>query len=169
MADWLVSLGIKTVAMESTGVYWMPVYEILEDRGIEVILANARESRAVPGRKSDVNDAQWLQRLHACGLLRASFRPGRDIAALRAYLRLRERHLDYAAAHIQHMQKALTFMNLQLHHVVSDVTGRHRHEDHPRHRRRRARSTAYWRHMRDRGCKASVETIRGALGGQLPA
>ena len=80
-------------------------------------------ARAVPGRKSDVNDAQWLQRLHACGLLRASFRPGRDIAALRAYLRLRERHLDYAAAHIQHMQKALTFMNLQLHHVVTDVTG----------------------------------------------
>ena len=88
-----------------------------------MILANAREARAVPGRKSDVNDAQWLQRLHACGLLRASFRPGRDIAALRVYLRLRERHLDYAAAHIQHMQKALTFMNLQLHHVVSDVTG----------------------------------------------
>ena len=94
-----------------------------KSRGIEVIVANAREARAVPGRKSDVNDAQWLQRLHACGLLRASFRPGRDIAALRAYLRLRERHLDYAAAHIQHMQKALTFMNLQLHHVVSDITG----------------------------------------------
>jgi len=123
MADWLVSAGIKTVALESTGVYWVPVYEVLEDRGIEVIVANAREARAVPGRKSDVNDAQWLQRLHACGLLRASFRPGRDIAALRAYLRLRERHLEYGAAHIQHMQKALTFMNLQLHHVVSDVTG----------------------------------------------
>ncbi|HEV2680817.1 MAG TPA: transposase [Rhodanobacter sp.] len=123
MADWLVSLGIKTVAMESTGVYWIPAYEILEGRGLEVIVANARESRAVPGRKSDVNDAQWLQRLHACGLLRPSFRPSGDIAALRAYLRLRERHLDYAAAHIQHMQKALTFMNLQLHHVVTDVTG----------------------------------------------
>jgi transposase len=123
MADWLVATGIKTVAMESTGVYWLPVYEILDARGIEVIVANAREARAVPGRKSDVNDAQWLQRLHACGLLRASFRPGRDIAALRAYLRLRERHLDYAAAHIQHMQKALTFMNLQLHHVVTDITG----------------------------------------------
>ncbi len=79
MADWLVSLGIRTVAMESTGVYWIPVYEVLEDRGIAVIVANARESRAVPGRKSDVNDAQWLQRLHACGLLRASFRPARDI------------------------------------------------------------------------------------------
>ena len=72
MADWLVSLGIKTVAMESTGVYWIPVYEILEDRGLVVVLANARECKAVPGRKSDVNDAQWLQRLHACGLLRAS-------------------------------------------------------------------------------------------------
>jgi transposase len=118
MADWLVSIGIKTVAMESTGVYWVPVYEVLQSRGIDAIVANAREARTVPGRKSDVNDAQWLQRLHACGLLRASFRPGPDIAALRSYLRLRERHLDYAAAHIQHMQKALTLMNLQLHHVV---------------------------------------------------
>src|SRR5438105_7062141 len=123
MADWLTEKGVKTVAMESTGVYWVAAFEMLESRGIEVILANAREARAVPGRKSDVNDAQWLQRLHACGLLRASFRPGRDIAALRVYLRSRERHLDYAAAHIQHMQKALTFMNLQLHHVISDVTG----------------------------------------------
>lgn len=123
MADWLVAMGVRTVAMESTGVYWVPVYEVLESRGLEVIVANARETRAVPGRKSDVCDAQWLQRLHACGLLRASFRPDREIAALRAYLRLRERHLDYAAAHIQHMQKALTFMNLQLHHVVENITG----------------------------------------------
>ena len=109
--------------MESTGVYWVAAYEVLESHGIDVILANAREARAVPGRKSDVNDAQWLQRLHACGLLRASFRSGRKIAPLRAYLRSREQHLDYAAAHIQHMQKALTFMNLQLHHVISDITG----------------------------------------------
>lgn len=123
MADWLAAVGIETVVMESTGVYWVPVYEVLESHGIDVVLANAREARAVPGRKSDVNDARWLQRLHACGLLRASFRPGRDIAALRVYLRLRERLLDYAAAHIQHIQKALTFMNLQLHHVVSDITG----------------------------------------------
>lgn len=123
MADWLCEKGIETVAMESTGVYWVPAYEILEARGIEVVLANAREVSAVPGRKTDVNDAQWLQRLHACGLVRASFRPGRDIAALRTYLRLRERLLDYSAAHIQHMQKALTFMNLQLHHVVADITG----------------------------------------------
>jgi len=123
MADWLVSLGVKTVAMESTGVYWIPVYEILEDRGLTMVLANARDCKAVPGRKSDVNDAQWLQRLHACGLLRASFRPTREIAALRAYMRIRERHLEYAAAHMQHMQKALIHMNLQLHHVISDISG----------------------------------------------
>ena len=164
MADWLVSLGIQTVAMESTGVYWIPVYEVLEDRGVAVIVANARESRAVPGRKSDVNDAQWLQRLHACGLLRPSFRPGRDIAALRAYLRLRERHLDYAAAHIQHMQKALTFMNLQLHHVVTDITGA------TGMRIIRAivsgeRDPNALAKMRDRNCKSSAETIRAALVG----
>ena len=123
MADWLVATGTKTVVMESTGVYWVAAFEVLESRGLEVILANAREARAVPGRKSDVNDAQWLQRLHACGLLRASFRPGRDIAELRAYLRSREKHTDYAAAHIQHMQKALTFMNIQLHHVIATITG----------------------------------------------
>jgi hypothetical protein len=140
------------------------VFEVLQGRGIEVVVANAREARAVPGRKSDVNDAQWLQRLHACGLLRASFRPDRDIAALRAYLRLRERHLDYAAAHIQHMQKALTLMNLQLHHVVSDVTGvtgikiiraivgGQRDPD--------VLAT-----MRDVRCKASTETVRAALVG----
>jgi len=123
MATWLVDLGITTVAMESTGVYWIAVYEILESRGLQVVLANAREARSAPGRKTDVNDAQWIQRLHACRLLRASFHPAREIAALRSYLRLRERHLDYAAAHIQHMQKALTHMNLQLHHVVTDITG----------------------------------------------
>ena len=164
MADWLKFLGIKTVAMESTGVYWIPAYEILQSRGVEVVVANARESRSVPGRKSDVNDAQWLQRLHACGLLRASFRPSGDIAALRAYLRLRERHLDYAAAHIQHMQKALTFMNLQLHHVVTDVTGA------TGMRIIRAivsgeRDPTVLAAMRDRNCKSSVETIRAGLVG----
>ncbi len=111
MTAWLTDTGVTTVAMESTGVYWVAVYEVLQAAGLEVVVANAREARAVPGRKSDVNDAQWLQRLHACGLLRASFRPDREIAALRSYLRLRERHLDYAAAHIQHLQKALTFMS----------------------------------------------------------
>lgn len=164
MADWLVSVGIRTVAMESTGVYWVPVYEILEDHGLEVILANARDCKSVPGRKSDVNDAQWLQRLHACGLLRASFRPGREIAALRAYIRLRDRHLEYAAAHIQHMQKALTFMNLQLHHVVSDLTGVTGLKI------IRAilggeRDAAVLAAMRDVRCKQSAETIREALIG----
>ena len=83
MADWLVQSGVTTVAMESTGVYWVPVYEELESRGLQVVLANARETRSVPGRKTDVNDAQWIQQLHACGLLKASFRPEQDIAALR--------------------------------------------------------------------------------------
>ena len=164
MANWLVSMGIKTVAVESTGVYWVPVYEVLEDHGIEVIVANAREARAVPGRKSDVNDAQWLQRLHACGLLRASFRPGRDIAALRTYLRVRERHLEYGAAHIQHMQKALTFMNLQLHHVVSDVTGVTGMKI-IRAIVNGERDPQVLATMRDVRCKANTETVRAALVG----
>ncbi len=164
MADWLVRLGVNTVAMESTGVYWVPVFEILEDRGIEVILANARDAKAVPGRKTDVNDAQWLQGLHSYGLLRASFRPGREIAALRSYLRLRERHLDYGAAHVQHMQKALTYMNLQLHHVVSDITGV------TGMRIIRAivtgeRNVDLLVAMRDTRCKSSMETVRAALNG----
>lgn len=123
LADWLVKVGITTVAMESTGVYWIPLYEELESRGLHVVLANARETRSVPGRKTDVKDAQWIQQLHACGLLKASFRPKQEIVALRCYLRTRERMLDYAAAHIQHMQKALTHMNIQLHHVITDITG----------------------------------------------
>ncbi|MGG4609438.1 IS110 family RNA-guided transposase [Providencia sp. Me31A] len=123
MAHWLAKCGITTIAMESTGVYWVPVYEILEEHGFEVVLSNARDTRAVPGRKTDVGDAQWIQRLHACGLLKASFRPEAIIAELRAYMRVRERLLDYAAAHIQHMQKALTYMNIQLSIVVSDISG----------------------------------------------
>lgn len=124
LADWFAGCGVKTVVMESTGVYWIPIFELLDERGFEVFLVNARDAKHVPGRKTDVSDAQWLQRLHSHGLLRASFRPKGEIAELRAYLRQRERLLDYAASHIQHMQKALTEMNLQLHHVVSDVTGR---------------------------------------------
>src|SRR6267143_2746820 len=123
LADWLEETGIKTVAMESTGVYWIPVYEILEARGFEVLLVNARDVKNVPGRKTDVNDAQWLQQLHQHGLLRGSFRPRDGVVRLRAYLRHRERMVDYAAAHIQHMQKALMQMNVQLHHVVSNITG----------------------------------------------
>jgi transposase len=123
LADWLKQVGIKTVAMESTGVYWIPVYEILEARGFEVLLVNARDVKHVPGRKTDVNDAQWLQQLHEHGLLRGSFRPREQVVQLRAYLRHRERLIEYAASHIQHMQKALMQMNVQLHHVVTDITG----------------------------------------------
>ena len=123
MADRLKQCGIRTVAMESTGVYWIPAFEILDQRGFEVVLVNARDAKHVPGRKTDISDAQWLQRLHEYGLLRASFRPKGEIATLRDYLRQRERLLDYAASHIQHMQKALMQMNLQLHHVVADITG----------------------------------------------
>ena len=103
------------------GSIWIPVFEILDQRGFEVILV--RDAKHVPGRKTDISDAQWLQRLHEYGLLRASFRLKGEVAILRAYLRQRERLLDYAASHIQHMQKALMQMNLQLHHVVADITG----------------------------------------------
>jgi hypothetical protein len=123
LADWLHAVGITTIAMESTGVYWIPVFEILEARGFEVVLVNARDVKQVPGRKTDVNDAQWLQQLHQFGLLRGSFRPRETIVELRAYLRLRERLIEYAAAHILHMQKALMEMNVQLHHAVTDITG----------------------------------------------
>jgi transposase len=109
--------------MESTGVYWIPAFEVLEGHGFDVILVNARYAKNVPGRKTDVSDAGWLRQLHSYGLLRGSFRPEAEIATLRAYLRQRERLVEYAAAHIQHMQKALMEMNLQLHHVVSDITG----------------------------------------------
>lgn len=123
LANWFKSHGVTSIAMESTGVYWIPAYEILEQQGFEVILVNARYAKNVPGRKTDVSDASWLRQLHSYGLLRGSFRPTADIATLRAYLRQRERLVEYAAAHIQHMQKALMEMNLQLHHVVSDITG----------------------------------------------
>ena len=164
LADWLVACGIETVAMESTGIYWVPLYAILETRGITIVVANARDVKNVPGRKTDVNDAQWLQQLHAYGLLRGSFHPPADIAALRAYLRQRERLLDYAASHIQHMQKALMQMNLQLHHVVSDITGK------TGMRIIRAildgvRDPAVLAAHRDARCKASAETIAQALEG----
>src|ERR1700761_451585 len=162
LADWFAGCGIKTIVMESTGVYWIPVFEILEQRGFEVMVVNARDAKHVPGRKTDVSDAQWLQRLHEYGLLRASFRPQAEIAGLRAYLRQRERLLDYAAAHIQHMQKAMTQMNLQLHHVVSDITGVTGMSI------IRAivageRNPVTLAALRDQRCKESAETIRQAL------
>lgn len=124
MAGWLQQCGIVTVAMEATGVYWIPVYEVLEDAGLGVCLVNARHVKHVPGRKSDVRDCQWLQYLHSVGLLRASFRPESAICALRALSRHRANLVEMAAVHVQHMQKALTQMNLQIHHVLSDLTGK---------------------------------------------
>ena len=123
LADWLDVCGIETVAMESTGVYWIPLFEILQERGLEVLLVNARHVKGVPGRKSDVTDCQWLQQLHTFGLLRGSFRPDAEITAIRTLVRHRGTLVREAAAHIQRMQKTMTLMNLQLHNVISDVTG----------------------------------------------
>jgi transposase len=123
LVDWFTECGVETVVMESTGVYWIPIFELLDARGFAVFLVNARDAKHVPGRKTDVSDAQWLQRLHSYGLLSTSFRPKGRIAELRSYVRQRERLLEYAASHIQHMQKALMEMNLQVHHVVADITG----------------------------------------------
>lgn len=123
LADWLIACGITTVAMESTGIYWIPVFEIIESRGLEVKLVNARHVKNVPGRKTDVLDCQWLQQLHTYGLLRGAFRPAEQVCALRAYVRQRATLVRISASHTQHMQKALAQMNLQLHNVVSDITG----------------------------------------------
>ena len=149
LADWFAGCGIRTIVMELTGVYWIPVFEILEQRGFEVMVVNARDAKHVPGRKTDVSDA---------------LRPQAEISGLRAYLRQRERLLDYAAAHIQHMQKALMQMNLQLHHVETDITG--------------VTGMAIIRAIvagerdpnglaahRDRRCHATVETVCQALVG----
>src|SRR3954463_2671942 len=164
LADWLQAVGITTVAMESTGVYWVAVFEILEARGFEVLLVNARHVKNVPGRKTDVNDAQWLQQLHQHGLVRGSFRPRDGVVRLRAYLRHRERLVDYAASHIQHMQKALMQMNLQLQHVVADITGvtGMRIIRAIAAGERDPRILASYRNYR---CHASAETIRQALVG----
>jgi transposase len=124
LADWLVSHGVDTVAMESTGVYWIPIFEILEARGLEVYLVNARHIKHVPGRKSDVQDCQWIQKLHTLGLLTGSFRPDGEMCALRAYLRHRAQLIQHRAPHILHMQKALQQMNIQLPQVLTDMTGK---------------------------------------------
>jgi len=121
--DWLKHCRIRTVAMESTGVYWIPLYQMLNDHGFQVCLVNARHVKNVPGRKTDVSDAQWLQYLHSVGLLRGSFRPPQEICALRSISRHRESLLEMGAVHIQHMQKALDQMNLHLHHVIDDIVG----------------------------------------------
>src|SRR6266542_1319216 len=123
LAAWLTKCGITTVAMESTGVYWIPLFLILEQRGFEVKLVDARQVKNVSGRKSDVLDCQWLQQLHTYGLLAGAFRPTDQICVLRGYMRQREMLVQASSMHIQHMQKALQQMNLLLHNVVSDITG----------------------------------------------
>jgi transposase len=123
MGEWLKSCGIDKVAMESTGVYWIPVFQILESMGLKVCLVNARYVKNVPGRKTDVIDCQWIQRLHSYGLLEGSFRPDQQICVLRTYVRHREGLIQRAASHVQRMQKALIQMNIQLHKAISDITG----------------------------------------------
>jgi transposase len=123
MAEWLKSCGVKHVVMQSTGVYWIAVYDVLEKAGFTVCLTNARDTRNLPGRKSDVQESQWLMKLHTYGLLRNSFRPPEQIRSLRTIWRLRDRHVREAGREIQHMQKALTTMNVQLANAISDVSG----------------------------------------------
>ena len=164
LADWLVSCQIETVAMESTGVYWIALYEILEARGIEVMLVNARHIKNVPGRKSDVQDCQWLQELHSYGLLRGSFRPSAELATLRTYLRHREQLVRNAGDQVRRMQKELVQMNLHLSVVLSDITGGTG--------MRILRDIVAGEHQpkrlavhRDRRCHASEEEIEAALTG----
>ena len=123
LVQWLKDCAIKTVAMESTGVYWIPLFQKLEEAGFEVLLVDARQAKHVPGRKSDVQDCQWLQQLHSYGLLRAAFRPEDSVCRLRTLQRHRKNLVESAAMWIQHMQKALNEMNLHLHHVLSDISG----------------------------------------------
>jgi transposase len=164
MAEWLVQCGITTVAMESTGVYWIPVYDVLEQYGLQPCLVNARNMKNVPGRRTDWHECQWLQYLHSVGLLRAAFRPEPEVRALRTVMRHRHELVLMANQHIQHMHKALTQMNLQIHHVINDITGVTglaivdailAGERNP----------AVLAKLRDRRIKASQETIRKSLEG----
>jgi transposase len=123
MADWLLRCGVTTVAMESTGVYWIPLYEVLEAKGVTPCLVDASHMKNVPGRRTDWHECQWLQYLHSVGLLRAAFRPDEKVCAVRALVRHRGELVAMASQHVQHMQKALTQMNFQIQHVISDITG----------------------------------------------
>ena len=123
MAQWLVSCGVTTVAMESTGVYWIPPYDVLEQHGVKPCLVDARGMKNVPGRRTDWHECQWIQFLHSVGLLRAAFRPEGDVCAVRSMMRHRTELVEMTSQHVQHMHKALTQMNVQLQHVISDLTG----------------------------------------------
>jgi transposase len=123
LGEWLIKCGITTAAMESTGVYWIPLYEILEKYGVKPCLVDARNMKNVPGRRTDWHECQWIQYLHSVGLLRPAFRPEGDVCAVRALTRHRDDLVQLASQHIQHMHKSLTQMNLQIQHVISDLTG----------------------------------------------
>lgn len=123
LRDWLLAQGVRSVAMEATGVYWLPLYGVLEAAGLEVLMVNGRQMRNLPGRKTDMKDCQWGARLHAHGLLRAGFVPPAHVRRLQDYMRLRAEHIISAAAHVQHMQKALERMNIKVHDVISSLTG----------------------------------------------
>jgi transposase len=164
LADWLVAHHVATVAMESTGVYWVPAFELLENRGFKVYLVNARNMKGVPGRKSDVQDCQWIQKLHSVGLLTNSFRPDAEMCALRAYLRHRADLLQHRAAHIHHMQKAFQQMNIQLPQVISDITGETGMAI-VRAIVAGERDSVKLAQLRNYRCKSSQETIAKALTG----
>jgi transposase len=123
MAEWLVRCGITTAAMESTGVYWIPVYDMVEQHGISPCLVNPRNMKNVPGKRTDFHECQWIQYLHSMGLLRSAFRPDSDVCAVRSLMRHRGDLVEMASQHVQQIQKALTQMNVQMHHVISDLTG----------------------------------------------
>lgn len=123
MAEWLVSCGITTAAMESTGVYWIPVYDVLEQHGIKPCLVNPRNMKNVPGKRTDFHECQWIQYLHSMGLLHSAFRPDAEVCAVRSLMRHRNDLVEMASQHVQHMHKALTQMNVQIQHVISDITG----------------------------------------------
>ncbi len=164
LTDWLLACHVETVAMESTGVYWIPIFEVLEARGLKVFLVNSWHLKHVPGRKSDVLDCQWIQQLHSLGLLRGSFRPDAEMCALRSLLRHRATLIEHRSPHILHMQKALVQMNLQLPAVISDVMGE-TGQAIIRAIVAGERDPLKLAHLRFPGCKSSEDEIAKALTG----
>jgi transposase len=164
MAQWLVSCGITTVAMESTGVYWIPVYDVVEQHGLKPCLVNTGNMKNVPGRRTDWHECQWLQFLHSVGLLRAAFRPEGPVTAVRTLMRHRSDLVLMTNQHIQHMHKALTQMNIQIHHVISDITG-YTGLAIVDAILQGQRDPAVLSQLRDQRIKASEETIRKSLVG----
>lgn len=164
LADWLKACRVDTVAMESTGVYWIPLYEVLDKRGFKVFLVSPQHLKRVPGRKSDVLDSQWLQELHTFGLLSGAFRPEEIEVSLRGYMRQRAMLVSYASHHIQHMQKALTQMNVLVHHAVEDITGVSGMRI-IRSIIAGERSPLTLAAMREAGCKKDAATVAKALEG----